>query len=64
VRLLGPIEDETDRRFTTAPDEDGGVIDDVFIDLATRRVHVAGITINPDGRQVGPAGAQPADAPR
>jgi hypothetical protein len=35
-----------------------------FIELATRRVRLAGITANPDGRWRGPAGAQPTDAAR
>jgi hypothetical protein len=35
-----------------------------FIELATRRVRLAGITTNPDGRWVTPAGAQPVDAAR
>jgi hypothetical protein len=33
-----------------------------FIELATRRVHLAGITTNPDGAWGDPAGAQSADA--
>ena len=35
-----------------------------FIELATRRVRLAGITTNPDGALGDPAGAQPADAAR
>jgi hypothetical protein len=35
-----------------------------FVELATRRVHLAGITTNPDDRLGDPAGAQPADAAR
>jgi transposase len=35
-----------------------------FIELATRRVHLAGITSNPDNAWGDPTGAQPAHAPR